>query len=66
MIHLESMRFVTDLSCIFFDGAETGAEECISLRLTEFKVEIDPDVQDRNSDGSPRFAKQPTVLDERI
>ena len=51
------------LSCIFFDGAETGAEECISLRLMEFKVEIDPDVQDRNSNGSPRFAKQPTVLD---
>ena len=51
------------LSCIFFDGAETGAEECISLRLTELKVEIDPDVQDRNSDGSPRFAKEPTVLD---
>ena len=52
------------LSCIFFDGAETGAEESISLRLTEFKVEIDQDGQERNSDGSPRFSKQPTILDE--
>ena len=52
------------LSCIFFHGAETGAEETMSLRLTEFKVEMDPDSQERRiSDASPRFAKQPTVFD---
>ena len=38
----------------------------MSLRLTSLKVEMDPDSQERISDASPRFAKQPTVLTQTL